>query len=267
MLKLVRECVDDEYDAPFQLSVDVIMCLMNKDVISKQFILSIVNQLSFKNVGRYGISRRNSSRKLIEMMKLLLHDFECLEVELNKVLENVHFRQFEVFGLNEFKYAKCLASVDVIILDGDMATITTRDICKEIDGINECVKIKEVSIVNCKLEDEDIEDKITKSYKLEWLCIRGCYVTEQGFFNLLKWMITVEQCILNDIEEMKGKWWNMLVEAVVSAKKKNDGNLSLRKLWIKDCPYMKDEIKEKVITFMLIHNYCSFIIICKWFSV
>ena len=37
VLTLVRECVADD-DESFQLSIDVIMCLMNKDVINKQFI-------------------------------------------------------------------------------------------------------------------------------------------------------------------------------------------------------------------------------------
>jgi len=48
------------------------------------------------------------------------------------------------------------------------------------------------------------------------------------------------------------------VEVIVNAKEKNDGNLALKKLVIYKCPLMNDEIKEKVITFTLIHNYSSF---------
>ena len=275
ILTSVRECVSGKNDASylsktnasFELSIDVIMCLMNKDVISKQFILSIVNQLSFKVVDNYG----NSAGKLIEMMKLLREDFECSDAELKKAFENVHFGWFNVIELNELKYAKFLASVDGITLDGDrmdgrMATMTVRDIRQEIDGINEWGKGKRVLIWRCKLDDEDVEDKITKSYKLEWLDIRGCYVTEQGFFNLLKWMITCKKFTLCDIKNMKVEWWNALVETIENSTKKNDGDFSLRKLVIRYCPLMNDEIKEKVTTFMLIHNYSSFIIICKWFN-
>ena len=265
ILTSVRECVSGRYDESFELSIDVIMCLMNKDVISKQFILSIVNQLSFEGVG-------SSVHKLIKMMKPLREDFECSDAELKKPFENVHFGRFFVNELNDLKYAKFLASVDVIRLDGNpyggrMATMTVRDIRQEIDGINEWGKVKRVSIWNCKLKDEDVEDKITKSYKLEGLNIRFCYVTEQSFFNVLKWMITCEKIELYGIKNMKVEWWNALVETIENSKKKNDGDFSLKELTIiRRCPFINDEIKEKVITFILIHNYSTFIIICKWFN-
>ena len=271
ILTSVRECVSGRYDESFELSIDVIMCLMTKDVISKQFILSIVNQLSFKEVGEDSMNAIFSSSKLIEMMKLLRDDFECSDAELKKAFENVHFGEFDVNELNELKYAKFLASVDLIRLfggriGGRMATMTVRDIRQEIDGINEWGKVKRVDICYCKLKGEDVEDKVTKSYKLEWLDIKGCYVTEQGFFNLLKWMITCEKFTLIGIKNMKVEWWNALVETIENSKKKNDGDFALKELEIKRCPFINDEIKEKVITFLLIHNYSSFIIICKWFN-
>ena len=195
ILKLVRECVTDEYDASFQLSIDVIMCLMNADVISKQVILSIVNQLSFKKVGG-----DICIRKWIEMMKPLTVDFECSNDELKKAFKNVHFGEFIVHELTELKYGKYFGSVDLIMLNGGYNAkikMTVRDIRKEIDEIIEWVKVKRVSILGCKLEDKDIDDEITKSSKLEWLVIFHCYVTEKGFFNLCKWMITVEVCELS----------------------------------------------------------------------
>jgi len=261
ILKLVREC-DGDNDQSFKLSIDVIMCLMIKGVISKQFILSIVNQLSFKEVGRSSKSSLNllkrvfsdidsssSRRKWIEMMKPLTVDFECSNDELKKAFENVHFGKFKVNKLNKLKYAKYFGSVDKIQLNGRSAKITTsvRDIRKEIDGIIECVKVKMVSILKCKLEDKDIDDKITKSSKLEWLKISYCYVTEKGFFNLCKWMITVEEFTLYGIKEMKVEWWNVLVEVIVNAKEKNDGDLALKKLVINRCPFMNDEIKKKIV--------------------
>ena len=270
ILTSVRECVPGKNNESFELSIDVIMCLMNKDDISKQFILSIVNQLSFKEVGS------SSVPKLIEMMKLLREDFECSDAELKKAFENVHFGRFIVMQLNDLKYAKFLASVDLIELNGNrmggvymggpMATMTVKEIRQEIDGINEWGKVTRVSIWNCNLEDEDLEDKITKSYKLEWLYISGCYVTEQGFFNLLKWIIKCEEFELDEIKNMKVEWWNALVETIENSKKKNDGDFALKELKIRRCPLMNDEIKEKVTTFLLIHNYSSFIIICKWFN-
>ena len=274
ILTSVRECVRG-YDKSFRLSIDVIMCLMNKDVISKQFILSIVNQLSFKEVGIL----IKSAGKLIEMMKLLREDFKCSDAELKKAFENVHFGEFYVIELNDLKYAKFLASVNEITLIGDrmddgLEAMTVRDIRQEIDGINEWGKVKRVIIRNyrlegiCrwKLEDKHVEDKITKSCKLELLYIEGCKVTKEGFFDLLKWMNTCEKFELCSNGFMEGKWWNTLVETIENSKKKNDGDFALKELEISCCPLMNDEIKEKVITFILIHSYSSFIIICKWFN-
>ena len=257
ILASVREYVSGN-DEPFRLSIDVIMCLMNKDVISKQFILSIVNQLSFKKVGEH--SSFTSVRKLIEMMKPLRDDFECSDDELKKAFGNVHFGLFGLNELNDLKYAKFLASVDWIRLNGEMATMTMRDIRQEIDGINEWVKVKRVDIWRCNLEDEDVDDKIAKSYKLEWLGIDCCYVTEQGFFNLLMWMITCEKFTLSSIENIKVEWWNALAKTIANSKKKNGGVLALKELVIRKCPLMNDEIKEKVITFIPIDNYSSFIL-------
>jgi len=183
------------------------------------------------------------------MMKPLTVDFECSNDELKKAFENVHFGWFNVFELNELKYAKYSGSVDKIILDGEYTKITTtvRDIRKEIDGINEWVKVERVCILGCKLEDKDIDDKITKSSKLEWLVISNCYVTDEGFFNLCKWMITVEEVRLYTIKEMKADCWNVLVEVIVNAKEKNDGDLALKKLVILGCPLMNDEIRKKIV--------------------
>ena len=269
VLTLVRECVSDKSDESIKLSIEVIMCLMNKDAISKQFILSIVNQLRFKEVGKYSSFNSSTSisvRKFNDMMKPLRDDFNCSDAELKKAVENVHFRGFEVIELNELKYAKFLASVDLIRLYGQMATMTVRDIRQEVDGINEWGKARRVSIWNCKLEDEAVVDKITKSYKLEWLAIRGCYATEQGFVNLLKWMITCEKFKLNEIKNMKIEWWNALEETIENSRRRNNGDLALRELIITGCPWMNEEIKEKVITFILIYNYSSFIFMCKWFN-
>ena len=271
VLKLVRECVEDEgFDESFNLSVDVIMCLMSNNVIDKQFVLSIINQLSFKNVGIYG------SHKLNEMMESLIRNFKCDDFELKKAFENVRFEEFMVYELNGFRYAKYLASFDWIGLNGGLygedriVTTTVRDICKEIDEINEWGECKMVSIGGCKLQGEEFDDDdITKCSKLKYLEIELCNVNENSFNNLCKWAIasSVEEFQLVVIKEMKVEWWNVLLDAIMNAKEKNDGDLALKKLVIKKCPFMNDEMKEKVITFILIHNYSSFIIICKWFHI
>ena len=263
VLKLVRECVWNDWDESFKLSSDVIMCLMSNNVIDKQFVLSIINQLSFKNVNFI------SSRKLIEMMESLIRNFECDDFELKKAFENVRSEYFWVNELNELRFAKYLASCDWIILEGIVRNVTTtvRDIRKEIDEINEWVECKRVLIWNCNLQDEefDDDDDITKCSKLKYLLIRGCNVNENSFNNLCKWAIasSVEEFILVGIKDMKVEWWNVLLDAIMNAKEKNDGDLALKKLEIRKCPFMNDEMKEKVITFILIHNYSSFIIICK----
>ena len=251
VLKLVRECVEERVNESFNLSIDVIMCLMSNNVIDKEFVLSIINQLSFENF--YSIS---SSRKLIEMMESLIRNFECDDFELKKAFENVRFGYFEVIELNELRFAKYLASCDEIALDGNVTT-TVRDIRKEIDEINEWLECKRVGIVFCKLQGEEFDDDdITKCSKLEYLGIVHCKVNKNSFNNLCKWAIasSVEEFKLVGIKDMKDEWWNVLLDAIMNAKEKNDGDLALKKLLIIECPFMNEEIKEKVITFILIHN-------------
>ena len=254
VLKLVRECVEERRDESFKLSIDVIMCLMSNNVIDKQIVLSIINQLSFKNV-----SISSCSDKLIEMMESLIRNFECDDFELKKAFENVRFKTFWVFELNELRFAKYLASCDRIILNGIFrnVTMTVRDIRKEIDEINELGECKGVNIGVFKLQDEEFDDDdITKCSKLKYLEIAGCNVNKNSFNNLCKWAITssVEEFRLEDIKDMKVEWWNVLLDAIMNAKEKNDGDLALKKLVIYSCPFMNDEMKKKVITFILIHN-------------
>ena len=258
VLTLVRECVTDN-DESFELSNDVIMCLMNKDVSNKQFILSIVNQLSFEDV--------NTSNKLIEMMKGLLDDFSCCDGELKKAFENVHFGWFIVNEVNCLKFAKFLASVDWIDLGGRMATRSTTTVKCILNVISECRDLRRVDIWNCKLQDEELNEEIIKCPQLEELEIVGCDVSEQSFLHLCKLIITVREVYLSDIEGMEGEWWNTMVETIVRAKENNDGDFALRMLKIRECTLMNDEMKHKVITFILIHNYPNFIIIYKWFNI
>ena len=255
----MRECVTDYDDESFKLSIDVIMCLVNKDVINRQFILSIVNQLSFKGVDNY-----SSSSKLIEMMKGLLDDFSCCDGELKKAFENVHFGWFYVTELNCLKFAKFLASVYLIELDGRMATTTVKYI---FNAISECWDLRRVMIWYCKLQDKDLKEEIIECPKLEELTIGGCDVSKNSFCHLCKLVISVRRVYLSDIEGMKGGWWSVMVETIVRAKENNDGDFALRILEIERCPLMTDEMKNKVITFLLIHNYPNFIIICKWFTI
>ena len=261
VLTLVRECVTDDEDESFNLSIDVIMCIMNKDVINKQFILSIVNQLSLTNVSYY-----SSSDKLIEMMKGLLDDFRCCDGELKEAFKNVHFGRFNVNEVNCLKFAKFLVSVDLIHLGGRMAKSTTTVKCI-LNAISECWDLRGVRIWNCILQDEDLKEEIIKCPQLEELEIGTCDVSKHSFYHLCKLMITVREVDLRDITGMEGEWWRMMVETIVRAKENNDGDFSLRKLKIKRCPFMNDEMKNKVITFILIHNYPNFIIICKWFNI
>ena len=241
VLTLVRECVTGN-DESFELSIDVIMCLMNKDVINKQFILSIVNQLSFKDANDY-----SSSSVLIELMKGLLDDFSCCDGELKKAFENVHVGMFQVDEVNCLKFAKFLASVYSIALDGGMATRITTTVKYIFNEISECRDLRSVRIWICTLQDEDLKEEIIKCPQLEELEIWACYVSEQSFLHLCKLIITVREVQLFEIEGMKGEWWSMMVETIVRAKENNDGDFSLRKLKIKRCPFMNDEMKNKVI--------------------
>jgi len=222
---------------------------MSNNVIDKQIVLSIINQLSFKNVSNF----INSSRKLIEMMESLIRNFECDDFELKKAFENVHFKYFEVIELNELRFTKYLASFDKIGLDGfglnGNVTTTVRDIRKKINEINELGECKRVRIVGYELQDEKSDDDdITKCSKLKYLYIGGCNVNKNSFNNLCKWAIasSVEEFILGGIGDMKVEWWKVLLDAIMNAKEKNDGDLALKKLEIERCPCMNDEMKEKI---------------------
>ena len=266
VLTLVHEYVM-QVDESFELSIDVIMCLMSKDIVSKQFILSIICQLRFKDVSLVG----SSKHKLIEMMESLIRQFKCVEFELIKAFKNVHFGYFKVRELSELKYAKFLTSFDEIRLEGYDCKVTTtvRDIRKEIDEISEWVECKRLSIGGCKLQGEVFDDEISKCSKLKYLYIACCNVNNNSFNNLCKWVIasSVEEFRLSSMKDMKLQWWNVLVDAIMNAKEKNNGNLALKKLKIIGCPFMNDEVKEKVITFILIHNYFNLIIIYKCFHI
>ena len=250
-LKFVHECVTDYDDQSFNLSIDVLMCLMNRDASSKEFILAIVNELSSINVC-------SSNRKLIEMMKLLIRDFQCSEIELRKAFEKVSFWFFDSMDLNEMKYAKLLGAVAWIKLGGLMEMMTVRDIRKVIDEINECGNCQGIAIWGCQLQDMEIEDQLKESSKLEELQIWECNLTKVSFINLCNWIIisSVEEFQLLDIKDITVEWWNVLVDAIVNVKEKSDGNLALKKLHIIKCALMNDEMKKKVITFVLI-NSCS----------
>ena len=268
ILMLVGECVrgcrDGDVDESFELSIDVIMCLMNTDVINKQFILPIINQLCFENV-------RISEHKLLEMIKLLIRNFKCTDVELRKAFENVHFWRFEVNDWTDLKYTKYFASVDEVGLFSrspfKIAT-TVGNICKEINGISDYVKCKRVSIISCELQDDDIEVEITKYSKLERLRISSCSLNENSFIKLCKWVMSssVEELELSNITSMKVKWWNVLFDSIGSLRERSDGDLVLRKLTIFGCVLMNGEMKKKVIVFILVHSNSIFINISIWKS-
>ena len=121
-------------------------------LLTSNSFLSIVNQLRFEDV-EYG------SNKLIEMTKGLLDEFSCDDVELKKAFENVHFWLFDVDEVNCLKFAKFLASVYLIQLNGRRATITTTVKCI-FNAISECWDLGRVRIWDCKLEDEDLKEEI-----------------------------------------------------------------------------------------------------------
>ena len=254
ILRLVRECVNgysDNVEEAFRRSLDVIMCLMNRDVINKHFILSLLKEFSFKNIGNRDFG--SSSRKFISLMKLLICDFECVDFELRKAFQNVHFGLFKVNELNELKYAKSLASVHQIRVHGmgHMET-TIRDIRKEVD---KCANCKKVSVLECKLQNEDVEDEVSEGSKLEWLHIDSCRFNKMSFVNLCKWMITVsvEEFELWGIDDIKAEWWNVLTNAIVNAKEKEDEKFALKRLWILRCTVMDDEMRQRVIACLFPH--------------
>ena len=245
ILKLVHKSVkgvyDDDADNAFQLSIDIIMCLMNKNVIKKQFILSIVNQLRFTNVC--------FSNKVIALMQLLICDFEFNDMELKRGFENIDFRCLRVLDSNELKYIKYLASVERITLSAMDTTV------RVIHEINECGNCEQVSIVNCTFQDENFGIEVLESSKMKWLRINSCKFNENSFKNLCTWVMasSVQQFGLWNMKEIETEWWSFLMDAVVNSI--DAKAVSLRKLEILECTFLSAELKRKVIGFIPIQNY------------
>ena len=268
ILKLIPEYVEGantgDVDESFQVSIDVIMCLMNKDISNKQRILSMINKISCKNVWY-----STTSRKLIEMITILRSDFECSDIELKRAFKNVNFHEFVVTELNQLKYAKFLASVYQIGLESrgnHMETVKVADIHQEFVEVNKCVKCRRLDIVNCIFQDEEFDDVIAKSSKLEWLQIWGCKFNQKSFKNLCKWVVisSVEELQLENIQDIDAKWWtNVLLDAVLNAQKENNEDFILKKLDIHARTVIEVEVKNKVITLIMIQSYFNFILAWK----
>ena len=249
-LKLIGKCVKSTYDAncnkAFDLSIDVIICLMNEDVANKAFILSIVNELSFENVDSF-----STQPKLIEMIKLLLHEFKCTSVELRKALENLNFKNFYVNELTDLKYAKFLASIYHISMTFvPSIQLTVGQIRREIDEITEYGKCKIVSIYGCKFQDEDFDDEAKECVsKLDFMWISRCKFYKKSFVVLCDWVMasSVEEFRLDYVEGLNFESWKVLVDVIVKMKVEGNGELALTRLKINECAFMKDELKRKVI--------------------
>ena len=258
-LNLAHECIND-VNSSFEFSIDTIMSLLNNNAITKEFVLSVVSKLKFVRVGFQSVKFFCIQTKLIEMMNHLINEFECNETELQKAFENVKFGAFRVDKFDNLNYAKYLAYVDEISFY-NMET-TVKVICNRIHQFFQSGKCKSIWIWDCKLKDEFSNDEKMQNYKLQWLGIDSCKLNKLSFINIWKWVLasSVEHV---ELRLTKIEWWQELVDAIVREKKHNHARFTLTKLVIWKCSAMNDEMKMKVINFILLQNFSNCIIICK----
>ena len=242
ILKVVREDVRN-VDRSFRLSVDIILCAMNRDLSCRKSMISILHELRFECVGYFdetGCS--SSSKKLINMLHFAIVELGCNDMELMAALEKVHFEEFEVDEVIKLRYIKYLASVEKITLYNIKTTV--REIHLELSRVLAYCNCTRISISKCSLQDEEFEDEKTANSVLEWLWMFDCQLCEKSFTNVCRWVTSSFEEFRLWYIDIEDEWWKEMITAIVNAKVTKD--LTLRKLWLYGCTSMNDEVKRKV---------------------
>ena len=263
VLYLVGQCINYELDEDeqqqqlnylfqlqqlrylFQLSIDIIVCFINKDVSNKNFIISTVKTLRYK----MDILDKGSMRKVSELCGHLSSAFKCNEEDLKETFENVLVKRVHVDDVKSLTCVKYLPNVERITLRGMMKIkINSIRIQSEANAVAKC---KDVTIWNCEFTDDGImgNNMAIKDHQLNELVIDGCKLNKYSFINVCNWALesSVNTFTLYGIDNIEHSWWGELVNAIQNAKEKNNGILALRTLDILQCTQkMSKEMKMKV---------------------
>ena len=253
VLYLVCQCINYELKGYeqlqqlnflFQLSIDIIICFINKDVSNKNFIISTVKTLRYKMKEL----DKGSMRKVSELCGHLSSAFKCNEEDLKETFENVLVKQVDVDDVKSLTCVKYLPNVELIFLLGMKNKINSFRIRSEANAVAKCTDVR---IINCELtEDRIMENNMAiQDHQLYQLWIYGCKLNKYSFINVCNWALeaSVNTFWLWSMENIEHSWWGELVDAIQNAKEKNNGILALRTLDIGNCTQkMSEEMQMKV---------------------
>ena len=239
VLKLVS-LQRQQYSQLFQLSIDIIMCFINKDVTSKKFIISTVKTLRCEMYGFY----TESMRKVRELCEPLINEFNCNEDDLKETFKNVLVEAVRIEGdVESLTFVKYLPNVRKFEVIGIRTTaLLIRN------EVNEIPKCKTVGIYDCELTDDVIVDMGIANYQLKEFRLLGCRLNKCSFMNVCNWAwASVKEFKLWHMCNIERSWWDELANAIANAKEKNNGSLVLRELVIRFCAQeMSEEMQMKV---------------------
>ena len=239
VLELVGQCINcelEKYEQKqqlnylFQLSLEIIMCFINKDVSNKNFIISTVKTLCYE-MDRLDMV---SMRKVSEICSHLRNAFKCNEDDLKDTFENVLVKGVTVGDVKSLTCVKYLRKVERITLYRMKINNSFR-IRREANAVAKC---KDVSFEVCEFADDGIleSNMAIKDHYLNGLWISGCKLNKYSFINVCNWALaSVNTYKLNDIDNIEHSWWGELVEAIQNAKERNNGILALKELDIFEC--------------------------------
>ena len=250
VLDLVGQRKQQQPRQIFQLSIDIIMCFINKDVSNKNFIISTVKTLRYK----MDWLDKWSMRKVSELCGHLSSEFKCNEEDLKETFENVLVKRVYVDDVKSLTCVMYLLNVEWIILDRMKSKINSFRIRSEANAVAKCI---DVEIYDCEFADDGImgNNMAIKDHQLNELRIQGCKLNKYSFINVCNWALaSVNTFHLSFINNIEHSWWGELVDAIQNAKEKNNGILALRKLGIRSCTQkMSKEMEMKVRKILLIN--------------
>ena len=236
----------------FQLSIDIIICFINKDVASKKFIIATVKTLRCEMDRLYW----DSMRKVSDICGYLINELKCTEEDLKETFENVLVDWVNIDDGKSLTCVKHLLNIKGIEFQRMKTNVLI--IRNEVNAVAKC---KVVRIYYCDLADDEIGNTAVAYYVLEKLRVFGCKLNRNSFFALCNWSLASVQVFeLLDMDNIEHLWWEYLADAITHATEKNNGSLALRKLDIKYCSTQKmsKEMQMKVRRFTnLFYGYTN----------
>ena len=237
----------------FQLSIDIIMCFINKDVTNKKFIISTVKTLPYK----MDVFYTWSMRKVSEICEHLIDEFKCTEKDLKETFENVLAEWVFIDDVKSLTCVKYLPNGKGIEFDGMKTNVIWIR-----NEVNAVAMRKVIIITVCELADDEILNEAKEDCELERLGIVGCRLNSNSFFHLCNWCLAsrVKEFHLWNVHNIEQSWWEDLANGI--SHQKENKSLALRKLYIYNCTQeMSEEMQKKVRRFttcfivILINNY------------